>query len=67
MDLASASTLGSDFFERLARKYEPDAQKRTKLLTRARFYHGLFALMEALDGMKYDDDAAYRRGMAAYL
>lgn len=67
MDLASASTLGSDFFERLAHKYEPDAQKREKLLSRVHFYSGLFALMEALDGMKYDDDDAYSRGMAAYL
>jgi aminoglycoside 2''-phosphotransferase len=65
-DLASVSTLGNDFFDRLLPRYEHDAAKRAALLTRARFYRGTFALTEALDGLKNDDPVAYKSGMEGY-
>lgn len=67
VDLASAATLGSDFFTRLAPLYEPDSRKRAGLLERARFYQGTFALQEALDGLRDHDQVAYRRGMEEYI
>jgi aminoglycoside 2''-phosphotransferase len=66
IDLASASTLGDDFFARLSARYEPDAKKRELLLSRARFYRGTFALMEALDGLRDGDEKAYLRGIEMY-
>jgi aminoglycoside 2''-phosphotransferase len=67
IDLASVSTLGDDFFARIAPRYEPEAKKREPLLARARFYRGTFALMEALDGLRDKDENAYRRGMESYI
>jgi aminoglycoside 2''-phosphotransferase len=66
IDLASVSTLGEDFFNRLAARYEPDVQKLEPMLARAQFYRGTFALMEALDGLRDGDEAAYQRGMESY-
>jgi aminoglycoside 2''-phosphotransferase len=67
VDLAGIWTQGHDFFERLARFYEPDESRRDALLARARFYLGTFALMEALDGLNHDDPGAYQRGMEGYI
>lgn len=67
LDLASASTLGNAFFNSLARQYEPDPQTRPWLMARAIFYSYLFPLMEALDGLKYADEAAYARGIEKYI
>jgi aminoglycoside 2''-phosphotransferase len=67
MDLASVSTLGDDFYRRIATRYEPDAARLYSLVERARFYRGTFALMEALDGLKYGDAQAYASGMQEYI
>jgi len=67
VDLASISTLGGDFFSRLASLYEQDGARRAALLSRARFYQGTFAIQEALDGLRDRDEAAYRRGMEDYV
>lgn len=66
LDLASISTMGLDFYDRLVPRYEPDPSRRSVLLARARFYSGTFALMEALDGLRDNDRQAYERGMEAY-
>jgi aminoglycoside 2''-phosphotransferase len=66
MDLASVSTLGEDFFQVLLPSYAPDPANRAPLQARARFYRGLFALEEALDGLRLKDAEAYRRGMENY-
>ena len=66
-DLASASTMGNEFFNRLAPRYEPDEARRAPVLARARFYRGTFALSEALDGLRLSDPEAYRRGMEEYV
>jgi aminoglycoside 2''-phosphotransferase len=65
-DLASISSLGNDFFDRLLPRYEHDEKKLSALLTRVRFYRGTFALTEALDGLKNDDPAAYKSGLEGY-
>jgi aminoglycoside 2''-phosphotransferase len=66
VDLAGIWSLGNDFIDRLAPRYERDETRRAALLARARFYRGTFALMEALDGLKYNDPGAYQRGMEGY-
>jgi aminoglycoside 2''-phosphotransferase len=66
-DLASLSTLGADFFERLSQRYDPDPINRALLLARARFYRGTFALSEALEGLRTGNRDAYQRGMEAYV
>jgi aminoglycoside 2''-phosphotransferase len=66
-DLASISTLGEDFFQRLLPWYELDETRRDGLVARARFYRGVFALMEALDGLRDNDPQAYQRGMEGYI
>ncbi len=66
-DLASIWTLGEDFFQRLAPRYEPGTARRENLMSRARFYQGTFALEEALDGLRYNDPQAYQHGMEAFI
>jgi aminoglycoside 2''-phosphotransferase len=66
-DLASVATLGQDLWERILPRYAPDPSLRSALQVRARFYQGVFALMEALDGLRLGDPAAYRAGMEMYL
>lgn len=66
-DLASASAIDADLFERLAPRYAPDPTRRAVLLARARFYRGTFALQEALSGLRHSDSAAYQRGMEGYI
>lgn len=66
-DLASIWTLGDDFFQRLAPWYDPDPARRQPLLARAHFYRGTFALKEALDGLRYNDQQAYQHGMEAFI
>lgn len=67
VDLASAWTLGERFFQDLLPSYCPDPALRGPLQNRARFYRGLFALEEALDGLRLNDQEAYRRGMEEYV
>lgn len=66
-DLASIWTLGEDFFQRLAPRYEPGASHREILLSRARFYRGTFALEEALAGLRYNDRQAYQHGIEDFI
>lgn len=66
-DLASVWTLGEDFFQRLAPRYELAETLRTGLLARARFYRGTFALSEALDGLRDNDPEAYQHGMENFI
>ena len=66
-DLASISTLGADFFERLSQRYDPDPTRHALLLARARFYRGTFALSEALAGLRDGNRIAYQRGMEEYV
>ena len=62
VDLAAVSTYGEPFFEMICENY-PGVDA---LLTRARFYHGTFALQEALHGFHNGDQKAFENGMAAY-
>ncbi len=63
LDIASASTYGRPFFERICRYYPVD----DSMAGRARFYQGLFALEEALHGWKSGDEDAFSRGMEQYV
>ncbi len=63
LDIASASTYGRPFFERLCRYYPVD----DSMVARARFYQSLFALEEAVSGWKSGDEEAFSRGMEQYV
>ena len=67
LDLAAASTLGDEFFPSLLEVYAPLPLTRGALQARARFYRGVFALEEALDGLRLNDAEAYQAGMAQYF
>lgn len=62
IDIAAVSTYGDSFLARILSRY-PEA---ARLLRRARFYRGLFALEEALHGVLHDDSAAFESGIADY-
>jgi len=63
VDIASASTYGEDFLERL-KAYYPLTEA---MQARADFYRGTFALQDALHGIKNGDQEAFESGMAAYV
>ena len=62
-DIASVSTLGDSFFERIC-VYYPNIES---LLERARFYRGTYALYEALHGFRNNDKEAFENGMEQYV
>jgi aminoglycoside 2''-phosphotransferase len=62
-DIASVSTYGEDFFQRLKTRYA----LTEAMQARSRFYRGTFALQEALHGIRNGDKEAFESGMAAYL
>jgi aminoglycoside 2''-phosphotransferase len=62
-DIAAVSTYGEAFLERFYPAY-PEIET---MLERARFYRGTFALSEALHGIKNDDQAAFKAGIASYI
>jgi aminoglycoside 2''-phosphotransferase len=61
VDLAAASTIGSDFLQRLAHTY-PVADTT---FSRVAFYRGTFGLQEALFGVEAGDKAAVEAGLAS--
>lgn len=63
LDIAAVSTLGDAFFNRFHSTY-PEIES---MLERARFYRGTYALVEALHGIKNDDQEAFAAGMAKYV
>lgn len=63
VDIASASTYGDDFLERL-KAYYPLTEE---MQIRADFYRGTFGLQEALHGIKNGDKEAFESGMTAYV
>ena len=67
VDIASLHSLGDELLVRLAAYYQSDPYRRDVLLTRARFFAGTYALMEALDGLRDGDDKSYRSGMQPYI
>ncbi len=62
-DIASVSTFGESFFERICRYY-PNIES---LLERAKFYLGTYALYEALHGFNNNDKEAFKNGMEQYI
>jgi len=62
-DIASVSTFGDSFFERICRYY-PNIKS---LLDRAKFYRGTYALYEALHGFRNNDKEAFESGMEQYV
>ncbi len=62
-DIASVSTFGESFFERICRYY-PNIES---LLERAKFYRGTYALYEALHGFNNNDKEAFKNGMEQYI
>jgi len=62
-DIASVSTLGDSFFERIC-IYYPNIES---LLERAKFYRGTYALYEALHGFNNNDNDALKNGMERYV
>ncbi len=63
LDMASVSTYGDSFFERICRLYPLDES----MCRRASFYRSLFALEEAMFGWRSGDEEAFSRGMEQYL
>ena len=63
LDIASVSTYGEKFFERICRYYPVDET----MVRRAKFYRSLFALEEAMYGWKSGDEEAFSRGMEQYI
>jgi aminoglycoside 2''-phosphotransferase len=63
IDLAAVSTFGDSFFKRI-RNYYPLTDR---MLNRARFYKGTYALYEALYGFDNNDKAAFDAGMKNYV
>jgi len=63
IDIAAVSTYGKPFFERFCTAY-PEIEP---MLARAQFYHGTYALQEALHGFENDDPQAFQSGMAEYV
>jgi aminoglycoside 2''-phosphotransferase len=62
-DIASVSTYGEDFYERLKAHYPVTEAMEA----RVRFYRGTFALQDALHGIKNDDKEAFKSGISAYI
>jgi aminoglycoside 2''-phosphotransferase len=60
VDLAAASTIGSEFLTRMATSYPLIATASTRI----RFYRGTFALQEALFGVETGDSNALQAGLA---
>lgn len=63
LDMASVSTYGDRFYERICQLYPLDES----MCQRASFYRSLFALEEALAGWKSGDEEAFSRGMEQYI
>jgi aminoglycoside 2''-phosphotransferase len=61
-DVAAASLYGEAFLKAMAESYP----ETSRLLERARFYRGIFALEEALTGVQDGDESAIRRGLSKY-
>ena len=62
-DIASVSTFGESFLERICRYY-PNIES---LLERANFYRGTYALFEALHGFNNNNEEAFKNGMEQYI
>ncbi len=62
-DVAALSTYGEEFFALCLATY-PEMQT---MLDRAQFYRSTFALQEAYYGLRDGDQAAFQRGIAAYV
>ena len=61
-DIASVSTFGDSFFEKIC-KYYPKVES---MLERAKFYRGTYALYEALHGFRNNDKDAFESGIKQY-
>lgn len=62
-DVAGLLNYGEPFVQQIARHYPAIEQ----FWPRIRFYHGTFALFEALFGIENGDDEAFQRGMEPYV
>ncbi len=63
LDIAAVSTYGEPFLARFYSTY-PEIES---MLERANFYEGTFALYEALHGIKYGDEEAFKAGISEYI
>jgi len=62
-DVAGLLTYGEPFVQQVAHHYSAIAD----FWPRVRFYHGSFALLEALFGIEQGDEAAFQAGLADYV
>jgi len=62
IDLASVSTFGNAFYQKILAHYPATEM----MLARAKFFRGTYALQEALHGFKNNDKDAFDAGMQAY-
>ncbi len=62
IDAAAISTLGESFLQRMFNDY-PALES---MLDRVRFYRGTYALTEALDGLRDDDQEHFESGIRGY-